>query len=472
MPWRRQVSLTVAAMALVALASACASGPRRPAGPVVSPTGIVYEPGTPPARTRYSQTAVLYIVQGNARRVGDEAADLYERAVGIAQEGITADPTNPIHYYLAGLAQSRLRRYEDADKNFTEAQRIYPAYQLEIEPERLAAWSEAYNAGVQAFDSGSEEGAVKAWTDAARMYDLRTEAHRNLASMLTREGVYEEAIDTYRRALAGLDKKPATVVLSDEEMKARAEERYATEESLAQVLLFVKRYAEAEPLLRDQLSRDTTSVPIKSDLATAIAGQNRLDEAAQIYAGLLEQQNLTSAQLFNLGIALFRTKDFERAGKAFARLTELRPDSRDAWFNLANTMFAGSDWGGLAQAGDRLTQLDPLGKNVGLLAARAHLETGDPMGALSRMKRVDGAPVYVEDLQMRPLGTATRVVGRLVGNTAAAGTPVRLRFSFYDEADPLGSETLDVPAPAPGESKQLEILFQTGATAFRYELVP
>jgi tetratricopeptide (TPR) repeat protein len=243
------------------------------------------------------------------------------------------------------------------------------------------------------------------------------------------------------------------------------------EESLAQVLLFVKRFADAEPLLRSQLERDSTNVQIRSDLAAAIAGQGRMDEAATLYAALLAQQDLTSTQLFNLGLALFRARDFGRAAEAFARLTEVRPDSRDAWFNYANALFAGDDWQGLVKAGDRLIQLDPLGQNVGLIAARAHLETRDIEGARSGMARVDGAPLYVEGLTMLPFGTATRIVGRLIGNTAEPGTPVRLRFSFYDEADPLGSETLDVPAPAKGETTQLEVLFQTGATAFRYELV-
>src|SRR6185369_6958658 len=157
---------------------------------------------------------------------------------------IAADSANPIHYYLAGLADSRLHEYVEADSMFKVAQRIYPAYQLEIEPERMAAWGDAYNEGVQAYDSGNVEGAIKAWTEATRMFDLRSEAHRNLASLLTREGVYEEAIETYRRALAGLEKRPATIVLSDQDLADRETERVATEESLAQVLLFTKRYEE------------------------------------------------------------------------------------------------------------------------------------------------------------------------------------------------------------------------------------
>ena len=90
---------------------------------MISPTGIVYEIGTPPTATRFSQTGSLYITQG-----------LTERALELALLGIDAEPGNPIHYMLAGLAYVRLEQYIDADKNFIRAQEIYPAYEIDIEP--------------------------------------------------------------------------------------------------------------------------------------------------------------------------------------------------------------------------------------------------------------------------------------------------------------------------------------------------
>ena len=355
---------------------------------------------------------------------------------------------------------------------FAEAQRIYPAYELNIEPERRAAWGEAFNRGVQAYDSSNVEGAIKAWGEAITMYDLRSEAHRNLANLLAREGVYEEAIKTYELALAGLEKVPATFLLDEVDRQVREVERVRTEESLAQVFLFVRRFDEAEPILRRQILRDSTNVQLRSDLAAALTGQGKTEEAAEVYALLLSEEELESAEIFNLGVALFRSADFNRASEAFGRLTVLRPDSRDAWFNYANALFAAEDWEPLALAGERLIRLDPLGKNVGLIAARAHLEVGDQQAARDGLERVDTAAVYVEELQMRPFGSAMRVQAEVVGNKAEEGTPVRLRFAFYYETEPLGSETLVVTAPPPGESDTFEVLFRTAATAYRYEIVP
>ena len=179
-----------------------------PPQPIVSPSGIVYEPGTPPEETRRSQTATLYFRQQRA-----------ERALELSLEGLEVDPENPIHYFLAGVAHARLGQYGEADRMFSEAQAIYPAYEIDIEPQRRAAWAEAFNAGVEAYGTGETEEALEAWGNAAVIYDLRPEAHRNLASLLAVEGRHDEAIEIYRRALDGLEKRPATLVL-DEDRKS------------------------------------------------------------------------------------------------------------------------------------------------------------------------------------------------------------------------------------------------------------
>jgi tetratricopeptide (TPR) repeat protein len=393
-----------------------------------------------------------------------------DRALEIALEGIAADSMNPIHYFLAGAAHLRLDQYDEADRTFARAELLYPAYELQIEPQRMAAWVQAYDRGVQAYEAGNTETAMQEWRNAAVIYDLRSEAHRNLASLLARDGEYEEAIRFYQQAVAGLDKLPATHVLDSTEVAARAAAAAATDESLGQLLMYVNRFADAEPVLRRQIARDSMNAQVLGDLAASLKAQGRVDEAAEIYSDLLSGRSLESADLFSLGVGLFRAGDFERASEAFLRLTRLRPRSRDAWFNYVNSLLASRDWVTLATAGDQLVELDPLGKNVGLIAARAHLENGDEPGALQGIRRVDAAPVYVEGLQMQAVEATTRLQGRVVGNHAEPGTVVRLRFTFYDEATELGTQVIEVVAPALGESTDFDALFGQRATGFRYEL--
>jgi tetratricopeptide (TPR) repeat protein len=427
---------------------------------VVSPTGVIYPPGTPPRATRYSETARLYHNQGR-----------FDRAASLALEGIETDPANPIHYFLAGSAYSRLGRYEDAHDMFSEAQRIYPAYDLDVEPERQSAWAEAFNAGLQAYASGDIEGTIRSWEQAVLIYDLQPEAHRNLAILLAQEGRYEEAIDVYRRGVAGLTRRPATRVLEERELRRRDDARITMEENLAEILLFTGRFDEAEPLLRRQLEREPSDVQLRSKLAAALSGQGRDDEATAIYRSLLSGEALEATELLKVGAAFFRSAHYVEAGEAFRRLTELQPDSRDAWFNYVNCLFAAEAWETLASAVGRLIELDPLGENIALIAARAHLETGNESGAASELKRIDAAPVHVAELRLQPSGLDTRVQGRVTGGVAEPGTPVRLRFTFYGDVGALGTETITLSAPPSGESTSLEVAFEGRVAAYRYELI-
>ncbi len=449
---------------ILAVGSVLAAGCARrltPAGPVISPTGIQYELGTPPEDTRFSQTAVLYLRQENV-----------VRALELALEGIEADPLNPIHYYLAGTAHARLGETGEADAMFIEAERIYPAFELDIEPERERAWAEAFNEGIEAFDLDDITGALDAWARAAAVYDLQPDAHRNLAVILSGEGRYAEAADVYQEALAGLERRPATRLLTDEEVVERETLILEIEENLAQLLLFSGRYPEAEPLLREQLERRPGDTEMERDLARALTGMGRDAEATELYVSLLATGVLEATEIFNVGVALFRSGDFIEAGAAFRRLTELQPDSRDAWFNYVNSLFAAEAWAPLAAAGDRLLELDPLSENAGLIRARAYFEIGDEEEARRGLEETELLPVYVEGLRLRPLGSETRLEGRVVGREAAPGTTLRLRFTFYGNDDRLREELLVIPAPPVGEGEEFELAFEGQATAYRYEVLP
>ncbi len=426
---------------------------------MVSPTGIVYELGTPPTSTRFSQTGALYLTQG-----------LINRALELAFLGIEEDSTNPIHYLLAGLAYTRLEQYGEANEMFVEAQRIYPAYELAIEPERESAWIELFNAGIAAYAQEDIERTIEAWEQAGMMWGLRPDASLNLATLFNGEERWDDAIAAYQRVVVGLEQDPVTRILSPEEVQTRTDLRRNSEDRLTQLLLFRERFTEAEPLLRRHLEADPASIRVRGDLAAALHGLGQDAEASAIYTGLLSETGLQARDLFNVGIALYRANDYLAAADAFERLTRLQPDSRDAWFNYANSLFAAESWKPLAVAGDRLAEVDPLGENSGLIAARAHLELGDEESAAAGLNRTESAPIHLEGLQLRPSEGATTIGGRVVGNTAEPGTSVRLRFIFYGANGAVGTQTLTLSAPPTGRRATFEVSFAGQATAYRYEV--
>lgn len=447
-------------LALAAVAAGgCAGGLSPPAEPVVSPAGIVYAPGTPPRDTRYSQTAALLLQAARP-----------ERALERALEGIGDDPQNPIHHFLAGMAHARLGEWEAADRRLAEAQRIHPAYELEVEPVRRAAWADAFNRGAEAWSAGRVEEARRLWRGAVTMYRYRPEAHRNLAMLLTQDGRFDEAADVYRDLLEGLERGPVARKPDSAEVERRRRELEEAEARLSEILLRADRYAEAEPLLRHRLERDPGSVRVRRELAAALVGQGRRGEAAAIYDGLLSDPDLSGSDLHDLGVALFGADEPARAAEAFRRLTDLRPASREAWFNYANALFASGAWETLVSVGDRLLELDPLSENAALLVARAHLETGDERSALRHVARIDSAPVHLHGLAMRPSAGGTELRGRVVGNAAGEGDTVRLRFTFFAERREVATRTIPLATPAPGESEAFGVSVGTRADAYRYEL--
>jgi len=444
--------------AIVALG--CASAGSGSGGRVVAPTGKVYERGTPPEDTRYSQTAVLYLRRERPRRARE-----------LAREGVSRDPGNPIHYYLAGLAHARLGEYRSADSMFVRAEEIYPAYELEVEPARRAAWARAFNEGTDAYAAGDVDRAIDAWRSATILYDLRPRAHRTLADVLVGRGRHREAIETYRKALEGLGRRPATRVLEQGEVREREEARARIEGRLARLLVREGRYAEAEPLLRRRLAEDSTSLDLRSDLALVLDRLGRGVEADELYASILAERDLGSSRLFSLGSLFFRSGDYGRAVEAFGRLTRRQPRSRDAWYNYVNALFAAEEWARITSVGDRLLDVDPLGENAGLIVARAHLEAGDEAAARRLVERVDAAPVYLEGLELQRSGAVSVVRGRVAGNGAEPGSVVRLRFVFYGPEGRLGRRTVSLEVPSPDAMSRFEVSVEGRAEAYRYELI-
>ncbi|HEX6071035.1 MAG TPA: tetratricopeptide repeat protein [Longimicrobiaceae bacterium] len=433
-------------------------------GPAVSPTGKTYPPGTRPTESRFTTPAKLYIAQGQ-----------FQRALEEAQRGLAADSTNPQHYFLVGQAQAGLGDFEAADAMFDRAEQIYPAYELEVEPAREAAWADAFNQGVTAYNAGNVQEATVAWEKANRIYSLRPEAYQNLAAVYTQANDYPKAIEAYRGGLAALEATPAARALEAEEVTERAEAKTAMRENLAELLLFTDQHAEAEALYREQLAEDTDNVALRGKLAAAIAAQpGRAEEAQAIYNELLGRSDLDAATLMEIGVVLFQQKDFARAGEAFRRVTEARPNSRDAWYNYANALYAAENWQPLVTVAERLVQLDPLNYDASLILARAYRDVQQNDKALAELERMDAVPVQLGQMETRQGAGRTTVRGQVTGKKAAAGTPIQLRFTFFGEnGAELGTEMVTVTAPAPEATSNFEVVLEseTPAVGYRYERV-
>lgn len=447
--------------AVLALSGCAAGAAGGGGGPATSPTGKVYPEGTRPSESRFTAPANLFLAQ-----------EAFDRALEQAQQGIAADSTNPQHYFIAGQALVGLGRFEEAIEMFDRAEEIYPAYELEVEPAREQAWAVAFNEGVEAYNAGNMDQAIAAWSRANLIYDLRPEGFLNLAVIYTQQNQYDQAIQAYEQGLAAIERVPQTRELTPEEVSEREESKGTMLENLAGLLTFTERFAEAEALYRQQLQANPDDIELQSNLALSLARQGKEAEAQEIYSRLLSQPGLSGSDLFNIGVALFNAKSYQQAADAFRRVTETMPNSRDAWYNYANALYAGNEFAALVPVAERLVEVDPLNENSALILARAYREANQNQQALQALQRNEDAPVHVEDLEMRPGESQTTVRGRVIGNQAAAGSPIQLRFTFFGPSGELGAETVTVTAPAADASTNFEVVFPQVAAGYRYELVP
>ena len=453
---------TIFALSAGLVLGGCAAGAVGGGGPTTSPTGRQYEPGTPPRQTRFSQAATLAIAQAN-----------FEGAMASAQEGIAADSANPIHFYLAGDAAVGLGDFVLADSLWRIAERIYPAYELEIEPSREGAWAAAFNEGVDAYNTGNAEGAIEAWRNADLIYRFRPEAAQNLAIVLSQEGQFDEAVSVYQRGLEAIDLVPATRVMEEEELAEREETRAAMEGELAKLYVYTDRYADAERLLRGVVARDPGNVEAQANLATALMQLDRQDEATQIYSQLLSAPNLELVDMLSIGLALYEAQDWARAGQAFGRVTQRVPEHHDALLNQAYALYNGELWQELLPVGERLLAVDPLNQDAFQMVARAHTQLDQSQQAYAILQRLETLPARADGLILTPGSASTTINGTLVGHAAQEGSPIRLRFTFFDDSGTtLGTQEATVSAPARDQSQQFRVEFTQPASGYKYELLP
>jgi tetratricopeptide (TPR) repeat protein len=452
------------ALALGGCASASTGGGAAAAnaGPTTSATGKTYPPGTKPSESKFTTPAKLALAQNK-----------FDVALQQAQQGIAADSTNPQHYFLAGQAYAGLQNYAAADSMFDVAERIYPAYEQEIEPARESAWAEAFNAGVNAYNAGNTDEAIKDWENANLIYAGRPESFQNLAAVYTQQEKYDQAVEAYQAGIEAAQSTPAARQLTDEEKTERAEALETMTQNLGELLLYTENFAAAEKLYRDQLAQDSTNVSLQAKLAAAIAAQpGREAEAQQMYSTLLGKPNLKTDDVMSIGVALFNSKNYKEAAQAFKRVADARPNSRDAWYNYANALYAGEMFEQLVPVAETLVRLDPLNENAALILANAYRETEQNQKALAVLEKNEALPVKVDDLKLQAGQGKVTVTGTVVGNKAAPGTPQTLRFTFYGDAGQLGTQTVTVNAPAAEQKAQFQVEFTTDqdVTGYSYQL--
>lgn len=397
-----------------------------------------------------------------ARRSDDPQTkpERYQRALEKLQRSFEENPDEPRAYLLAGQAYLGLREWAGADSMFNRLLEMVPDCREQVHELRFNHWAQQYNLGITRWQQGDPDGALEAFRTANLILpDARSLV--NAASLEQTAGNTQRAEELYRKALE-VGGEPAMI-------------RTASI-NLANLLRQMGREGEALGIYEEYSSGNPEDALGRLNYAIALVDAGRTDEATTIFQELLERDELTFFQWYEVGVGLYRTGDFARAATAFERAHALQPHNKEAAENLANSLFQAGKYEELIPLGEQLVDRYPYESVHYSLLANAHRELEQLDAALEVLQRRDGLPFEFLRAQLvapEAEGGAYTVEGDALNRSAPPGSRVEVPFEFVGEkGEIVHSETLVLELPAEGESTSFQLQVQPDAVVagFRYHV--
>lgn len=380
--------------------------------------------------TRETREANKFLGLAMTRQEPSERAVFYRQAMEQLRPAMESDAGNSRVWLLAGTALAGLGELEEADRAFTRAQEMNPAFAEEIEIERENAWITAFNTGIEHMDQQQYPEAIAAMEGAQVIYGGRPEALMNLSALYVNAGDFLKA-----------------------------------EQALRQVLELTRgpRFSELNAEQQAEWTRFRS-------MATS--------NVAQIQA----QQ----------GIESFEVEQYDSAAARFLRAAETNPFARDYWFNYGQALWAmstpleeslegatqadsarvseqlGELYSAIQLASQKAREFDPNNEVLYLMEARTHRmwgEFGDAQQrdaghqrALRLLESHDALTVHIDNIHTQADSEGTVVIRGLLTNVKAAeGASITLRFTLLDgEGNAVGTEDIVVTAPAAEQAVEFE----------------
>ncbi|HSM61530.1 MAG TPA: tetratricopeptide repeat protein [Longimicrobiales bacterium] len=418
--------------------SGCASG-GGPSGDTgaVSP-GVASVPGAQtlqqgerPRENEETRAAERFLEQAGEAADEAEARSLYEQALMSARAAIAADSTNPLPHLQAGLASLGMEDYPQADMHLDEAERLRPIYALETEGLRERAWLDLYQEAAPLVNQQQYAEAAEIFENANAIYDKRPEVMITLGQIYAQLREHDKAIENFDRALEIVNSPEAAEM--DPEIVASWQEAVADVPlTRASVLADAGRFEEAAAAFRELSAADPTNVALARNLAGILVQMGETEEAFQVYQDLMGRPELTSADLYNIGVGFYQGSDYEQAAQAFGMAAEKSPKDRDAIEMWARSLQIDSAYAEVPPAAERWIELDPNNQNALLILAQAVNQMGDGDRASQLVHQIEALEVTVNDLQLQRVAGGAVVSGSVSNKTLTPGTGVTLNFAFYD----------------------------------------
>ncbi len=380
----------------------------------------------------------------------------YARALRKLEPALTDSDPLPRAYLLAGSAYLGLRDLAGADSMLSKLVAADPTCTDLVAEVRFNAWVPQYNLGVSHLSAGDDVQALEAFLTASLIYsDARSLT--NAANIYQRQGDNAKAMDLYRRAMAS-GGEPDII--------------RAASINLAELLRAEGRDEEALSIYSDYSAQHPDDVLGRLNYAIALMDTGESGTAEQMFADLMERDDLSFRQWSQVGIGLYRAQSFEQAAVAFATAHELNPLNKETLENLANTYYQSAKYEVLLPLADTLVQRYPYESVHYSLLANAHRELDDADAALAVLQEREALSFEFLRSRLSPVAeNVYSVDGQVMNKSGAAGSEVVISVELLgEEGQVLMTEELLLTLPAEGEASafQLQLQIEEPVLGFRY----
>jgi tetratricopeptide (TPR) repeat protein len=425
-------------------------------------------------------------------------ADALNQLQQAAQGGNGVDQTTL--WYFFGQVYLLKHDLLGADSAFTKAEaKTDEECKRDILRRRRNEWVGIQNAGVEQMGAGNNDSALVLFRRANLIYRSEPFVYLNMATIFynraqTDTGAdqrawLDSAIVSYRAAARSTNDQRreearvtalfnAARLLHTEAQDSNGVKAEARRRSVADTAVRRERFERALEAYREVLSIRPRDMAAQASLAGVLSALHRADEARAVYYSMLAHaDNMSSFELFDAGVALFRQERYDLTARAIELGLAKNRCARDALFNLANTYLAARDSVHLLDAARRLVAIDSMNRTSLRLLAAGEQKVGDQQGTLRALVRADSLRWEIQVLRFEPGDTTASVTGVVMNLQGKALPGFRLTIQYVNGAcESVTEQAVDIPdlnpAGSPGASYDFRDLRVNGKgiVAWKYKV--
>jgi tetratricopeptide (TPR) repeat protein len=433
--------------------------------------------------------AEQHLQQAEKTSFADEREHRLSNAMRLLRDAERAGGVDePTLWYLFGRAYLIQNDLVGADSAFSKVEAVTdPECKQEIARLRRNAWVPLQNAGVEQMQAGNQDSAMVLLRRADRIYRDEPYAYLNMASIFADRDHADSAIAYYEKAANSTDDPKyadaretalfnAARLLHREARDSAGIRLEAERRGVPDSVVRDGRYQRALQAYQAVLQVRPRDLEAQASMAGVLVELHRPDQAKAIYDTMLAHaDSMSSFDLFDAGVSLFRQQQYGLAAHAIELGLAKNRCHRDALYNLTNTFLAADDSVHMLEAARRLVAVDSMNIQSLRLLAAARQKNGDTQGTLRELLKIDSLKYDLTIMQFEHGDSTATLRGVVTNAQHAPMTGFKLTLEFVNGAcEDVTTQQVDIPDLNPNGSPGASYDFNVtangqGIVAWKYK---